>query len=528
MEEKLNKNEKIIINEHSYKSLDDIFKHGWYTFYICLLLQCMIINQLGNMFYMAYSGFVPKIISCGSINMINLSQKEICQKLENITLTEKCIPKAEADFGSINLEFKYFCNEKYKIKTCISIEMFSVVLGSIVGGQLSDYYGRRKIMLLGITFAAIFGIIVSFSQNILQIIISRAFLGFFNGTSMVIVIVFVIENIQKHDRVWLFNIITWAPNIALYAGIAYLAGEWRTLARSLSVVTIPAILLCWYAPESPRWLIQKGKINEAKNVIMKINKFNKRNIEEFVINDIVDCEFNVSKLQSKNGSKKYSFYHLIYTKRFIGYIITLAFTAFVSSTCNYGIMFNMEKLSGSIYINMIITACLRYPLNLAVAYADTKFVHLGRKIVMITFILSITFSSLIIAIIYHIGKNIEMMNTIRLFQLLIMTFTSQLYTVGSICSSELFPTPIRNMAYAVNQLSSRIGNTIAPYFFYLAVYQENIPYLVMALITAISACAFYALIPETKGHPLNEQMPLKKDSIFRKKSEKDESVSMLT
>ncbi|CEF67742.1 Solute carrier family 22 member 15 [Strongyloides ratti] len=528
MEKKISENEKIVISGYSYKSLDDILRFGWYTFFICLLLQCMIVNQLGNMFYMAYSGFVPTIVSCGSIDMSNWSQKEICEKLNNITSNEKCIPKAEADFGSINLEFKYFCEEKYKIKTCISIEMFGVVVGSIIGGQLSDYYGRKKVMLLGITFAALFGVIVSFSQDIYQIMISRAFLGFFNGTSMVIIIVFVIENIQKHDRVWLFNIITWAPNIALYAGIAYLAGEWRTLARSLSVITIPAIILCWYAPESPRWLIQKGKLNDAKNVILRINKFNRRKIEESVISDIVECEFNVSKLQTKNGSKKYSFYHLIYTKHFIGYILTLAFTAFVSSTCNYGIMFNMEKLSGSIYINMVITAALRYPLNLIIAYADIKFVNLGRKVVMITFILSITFSSLIIAVIYCIDKNIEMINTIRLLQLLIMTFTSQLYTVGSICSSELFPTPIRNMAFAVNQLSSRIGSTISPYFFYFALFHESIPYLVMMLLTSISALSFYFLIPETKGHPLNEQMPLKKDSVFRRKIEKDESTSMLT
>uniref|UniRef100_A0A0K0F317 Solute carrier family 22 member 15 (inferred by orthology to a human protein) n=1 Tax=Strongyloides venezuelensis TaxID=75913 RepID=A0A0K0F317_STRVS len=523
-----NENEKIILKDNSYQNLDDLFKHGWYTFFICLLLQCMIINQCGNMFYMAYSGFVPRIISCGSFNMTNLSQNEICQQLKNITISENCVPEAEADFGSINLEFKYFCEEKYKIKTCISIEMIGVVLGSIIGGQLSDYYGRRRIMLLGITFATIFGVIVSFSQNILQIMVTRAFVGLFNGTTMVIVVVFVMENIQKHDRVWLINIITWAPNIAIYAGIAYLAGEWRTLARSLSVLTIPAILFCWYAPESPRWLIQKGKLDEAKNVIVRINKINNRKVNEETINNIIESEFNVSKVQTKNGNKKYSFYHLIYTKHFISYIGTLAFTAFVSSICNYGIMFNMEKLSGSIYVNMIITAALRYPLNLAVAYADKKFKNLGRKVVMITFVLSITISSLIIAFIYYINKSVEFVDIIRLLQLLIMTFTSQLYTVGSICSSELFPTPIRNMAFAVNQLSSRIGTTIAPYFFYLAVFQENVPYLVMALITTISASAFYFLIPETKGHPLNEQMPMKKDSIFRRKKEKDESSSMLS
>lgn len=31
---------------------------GWYTAFICLAAEIMVLSQLGNMFYMAYAGFV--------------------------------------------------------------------------------------------------------------------------------------------------------------------------------------------------------------------------------------------------------------------------------------------------------------------------------------------------------------------------------------------------------------------------------------------------------------------------------------
>uniref|UniRef100_A0A0N4ZF95 MFS domain-containing protein n=1 Tax=Parastrongyloides trichosuri TaxID=131310 RepID=A0A0N4ZF95_PARTI len=512
---------------NSPRTLEYYFGRGKYTIIIGLLLQCMIFNQCGNMFYMAFSGLSPTLKSCGLANLSTMDQKEICGKSEIIKKEYNCTFDIDGDFYSMNMEFQKFCEDKIEIKKCISSEMVGVVIGSLVGGKLSDYFGRRKIMLIAIIFSSMSSFFVSFARNLDDVFYGRGFLGLFNGCTMVIVIVYVIENIQKSDRVWMFNVITWAPNIAIFTGVAYLSHDWRDLARKLGILTIPAILFCFYVPESPKWLIQQGRLNDAKKVIKKIAKINGIRYDMPDILEAINMEFNISKLQSRNGSKKYSFYHLFYTKDFVSYIMTLSFIAFTSSTCNYGILFNMDKMSGTIYQNMLITAALRYPLNILIAICDIKISNIGRKAVMLTFILLITACSTSIAIILSLGKGSIMGTFIRVMQLLIITFTSQLYTVGSICSSELFPTPIRNMAYAVNQLSSRLGNTIAPYFFYLSYFDEMIPYCVISSLTLIAAGAFLFFIPETKGHPLNEIMPMKKDSIFRKKSIKEDGVTMI-
>lgn len=56
-------------------------------------------------------------------------------------------------------------------------------------------------------------------------------------------LVFMVENIPKKDRLWINMVVSWSPNIALFALIAYFCGDWKTLARVTGALTVPAIIL---------------------------------------------------------------------------------------------------------------------------------------------------------------------------------------------------------------------------------------------------------------------------------------------
>ena len=56
-------------------------------------------------------------------------------------------------------------------------------------------------------------------------------------------------------------------------------------------------------------------------------------------------------------------------------------SSIVASLLNYGLMFNMEKLSGSLYWNNVIFGILRWFINISAGLADYFLECFGRKMV---------------------------------------------------------------------------------------------------------------------------------------------------
>ena len=58
--------------------------------------------------------------------------------------------------------------------------------------------------------------------------------------------------------------------------VAFLFQDWQDFLLALSVVMLPALFTWLFMPESPRWLVSRGKMAEAKEVLRKGAKMNGR------------------------------------------------------------------------------------------------------------------------------------------------------------------------------------------------------------------------------------------------------------
>jgi hypothetical protein len=54
--------------------------------------------------------------------------------------------------------------------------------------------------------------------------------------------------------------------------MAWLAGDWRTLQRVSAVFALPCIAILLFLSESPRYLIQSRRMEEAKTAILRMYK----------------------------------------------------------------------------------------------------------------------------------------------------------------------------------------------------------------------------------------------------------------
>ena len=57
-------------------------------------------------------------------------------------------------------------------------------------------------------------------------------------------------------------------------GFAYLFREWRHLQLVLSAPGILLLVTWWFLPESPRWLLRKGRVDEADQVLRNVAQVN--------------------------------------------------------------------------------------------------------------------------------------------------------------------------------------------------------------------------------------------------------------
>ncbi|KAE9546757.1 hypothetical protein FO519_010031, partial [Halicephalobus sp. NKZ332] len=331
--------------------------------------------------------------------------------------------------------------------------MFGVLVGAVLFGQLSDLFGRRRIMLICILGMAVFGYLASTSSNLMIFTLLQFGTLFFSGGSSTISYVLLIETIPKKHRVWTTLAISYSPNYIIFATIAYFSQDWRTLLKVISALNIPTFICLWLAYESPRWLVQKGALKEAKETYEKIERWNGSASPERqeILEQLIQRE--IFLLEKK--SRKYYFYHLFYNWNIAKYTITIAFSVFCTAVINYALLFNMEEFSGSIYLNNIVFGAIRYFYNICCGIIDYKYNSIGRKIIHLWATLFIIFMLLIVVIIKAFELNYLLIMNIAVLSATSML--SQLFTVAIVVTGELFPTPIRNVAASFQETSTRFG-----------------------------------------------------------------------
>ncbi|KAI5456497.1 MFS sugar transporter-like protein [Mariannaea sp. PMI_226] len=142
-------------------------------------------------------------------------------------------------------------------------------------GRVTDLIGRRAALFWAalITLAAI--VLQTAAQNIAMFAAARILVGFGNGCSTLAGPTYVAETLPYNRRAWGLGIL----NDFFYVGGLIAAGTtygtasisstwaWRIPSLVQGVFSIFCIAILPFVPESPRWLIYKGRREEALTVI---------------------------------------------------------------------------------------------------------------------------------------------------------------------------------------------------------------------------------------------------------------------
>ncbi|WP_342046131.1 sugar porter family MFS transporter [Bacillus sp. OTU530] len=186
--------------------------------------------------------------------------------------------------------------------------LFGAAFGAVFGGRLSDYSGRRKTILFLAVLFFISTLGCTLSPNVEVMIFCRFMLGLAVGGASVTVPTFLAEMSPAESRgrmVTQNELMIVSGQLLAYVFNAILGNTmgdnshiWRYM---LVISALPATLLFFgmlRVPESPRWLVSKGKNAEALKVLQKIRE-EKRAKSELI-------EIQVASAQEE-GMKKATF-----------------------------------------------------------------------------------------------------------------------------------------------------------------------------------------------------------------------------
>ncbi|EFA05603.2 facilitated trehalose transporter Tret1 [Tribolium castaneum] len=155
-----------------------------------------------------------------------------------------------------------------------SVIVLAVPLGAVAGGFIMDAIGRLNTVKLA-AIPGVFGwTLIAMATNFHMLIIGRLLTGLASALGTSPAIVYLTEIARADMR---GSLISFAPAYAsLGMVLTFLKGwffSWRVVAWTcLGYTVIPCVLLM-FIPESPAWLVSKGKIEQASKSLAWINKY---------------------------------------------------------------------------------------------------------------------------------------------------------------------------------------------------------------------------------------------------------------
>lgn len=158
------------------------------------------------------------------------------------------------------------------------MSLIGATLITTCSGTISDWVGRRPMLILSSIFYFISGLIMLWSPNVYVLLIARLLDGFGVGLAVTLIPLYISETAPADIRGSLNTLPQFTGSAGMFLAYCMVFGmslkdspSWRLMLGVLSVPSLMYfVLVVLYLPESPRWLVSKGRMREAKKVLQKL------------------------------------------------------------------------------------------------------------------------------------------------------------------------------------------------------------------------------------------------------------------
>lgn len=379
-------------------------------------------------------------------------------------------------------------------------------IGSLLWGVLADRVGRRaSILLASILFMAtsICGFMPSFRWNLFMCF----FMGISAGGMLPIVYALMTESMPAKKRGWLVVLHGGMGTVGGYliaSGLAALLEpqySWRILWFAGLPTGFLMLVLNRWIPESPRFLLEHGRIAEAEKVMKRYGVVLTRNDDTDV-----SVEEDLAALPTPREWRVKS----LFRHPYLVHSITVGVYGLGWGLVNWGFMTFTPTIlrdrgldaAGASKL-LFWSALIAVPATVLVAYLYGMW---SSKKSMITFAL-ITAAALIAIAVIDPGAGGKRLSMLMPLMVLLLVGSGGIISMLSPYTAEVYPTALRGTGSGFAAGASKIGGIVAPPVAVLllaAVPGFRLIGLVVAVPVLLSALILLFTGVETRDQPLEE------------------------
>lgn len=383
----------------------------------------------------------------------------------------------------------------------------SAIVGSVIGaaanGFLADIYGRKKIIIATALIFILGSLLCGYAATPGWLIFSRIIIGIAVGMISFVAPIYLSEIAPEKIRGTLVSLY----QLALTAGIllSYLINRifanfeynWRLMLASGALPAIILLIGILFLHDTPRWLISKGKIDEAKTIFKKIS-------------DGKSIDAQVAEIQAtlstSTKKEKLSFQKWMFMPIFVGVGLMFVQICTGINTIIYytPTIFNLAGFSdniSAIYATIGVGVVNFLMTFVAIAYAD-KF---GRKPLLYIGLSGMLLSLFALSFSFTLGEAGKWL-AVASVVVYIASFAMSLGPICWIMVSEIMPLKIRGFAMSAATVSNFAFNFVVVLSFLpmLETFGKAPTFMLFGFITILSLFFVYFFVPETKGISLEK------------------------
>lgn len=401
----------------------------------------------------------------------------------------------------------------------MTVALLGCLIGAMVCGWLADRIGRKK-LLIGSALVFLFSSIATGAMSTFNsFLIARFFGGIGIGIASGLSPMYIAEVAPTHIRGKLVSlnqmtivlgilaaqITNWliADPIPAEFTSADIAASWngqmawRWMFWAAAVPSVAFLVLAFFIPESPRWLVLKARNAEASSVLSRIGGMEYAQAELAAVTA-------ANQADAQQGGLRMLFSKPMHKVLIIGIVI-----AVFQQWCGTNVIFNYAQeifqsagyAVGDVLFNIVITGVANVLFTILAIYTIDK---LGRKALMMMGAGGLCGIYAILGVCYYFH-----VTGIGMVILVVAAIACYAMTLGPctwVLLAEIFPNRVRAIAVATSTFALWVGSATLTYTFPLlnnALGSYGTFWIYSAVCLAgLLFCIF--MLPETKGKSLEQ------------------------
>ncbi|XP_021768410.1 organic cation/carnitine transporter 3-like [Chenopodium quinoa] len=406
--------------------------------------------------------------------------------------------------ATIISEYGLQCANSFLTGLPASSFFIGCLIGGLVLATLADsWLGRKNLLLISCLAMSLSGIFTAlFSENIWVYAFLRFVSGFGRAAIGTCSLVLATEVVGKQWRgqVGVIGFVCFSFGFLSLPGIAFLTnGEsWRAMYMWAS---IPALVYCVlvfvFVRESPRWLLIRGRREEAMDAL--------KNIATLHQSQLTLSFFGEEEAPRGDDTDVYSAMRVLMSRAWaLRRLVTVSVMCIGIGVVYYGMPLALGNLPFNLYVSVTLNALAELPGSFLTFVLINR---LDRKIAVVGFTLLSGLCSILVVVVGYFEQLIILQAVLEILSFLSAVSGLNLMLIFTI---ELFPTCVRNSAVSMARQALVFGGAFAPPLVAAGRKDPFIAYGVFGIV--IAGCGMFAIfLPETRGTALADTMDEEED-----------------